>query len=183
VQLCSAISLARLGDARARATLLDFLAARLEIERSDDHRELRLDALERLADVGFSPEATTVLASLAWRLLPSAERDVARAVLAGFGDARALRALLDQLASRWAAQRQAGVSLARVGKVREATARLVALLDDGAVDPYSVVDALGSIGGREADAALEAVAREEHREDELRERARTLIRRRANPLG
>jgi HEAT repeat protein len=171
VALCAAMALARLGDERGRERIVAFLQGTLAIESSDDHVELRLQAIERLGELG-GPGAAEALAPLAWRLIGSVEREHARAALARLGDARAKEKVLAQLRAWSGVGRAMGLAMARAGRVREAVPDIVALARAGRVDPVAAVDALAAIGDEAAVRGLEEFSRGD---GEAREAARDAL--------
>lgn len=174
VALCAAMALAQLGDDRGSDKIVAFVRGQLAIEASEDLPDLRLLAIERLGDLGGSA-AVAALEGIAWRLLGSAERDVARAALARLGDLRAREKIVAQLSSWSAAQRQAAVAMARLGRVREAVPLLLSHARHRRVDPVAVVEALGSIADEGAVRALEQIVHDGTHDDETRHAARSML--------
>ncbi len=175
VVLSAAIALSSLDDDRGRDVVVKFISRELVLEKSDDESDLRVEAIQELGRLG-GEAARSVLEPLAWRMFPSLERDLARAALARMGDARACEKVLEMLGSRWAAQRQAAVSLAATGRVVAAVPALVEMLRAGGADAGSVVAALAVIPDARAREALVDYARE-GRDADAREAAREAVER------
>jgi HEAT repeat protein len=158
VALCAAMALGSLDDDRGREAIVKFVKRELLLESSDDQTDLRFEAIEQLGRLG-GESARAALEPIAWRLLPNVERDLARAALARMGDPRACETVVQMLGSRWAAQRQAAVSLAAKGRVTQAVPALVELLKTGGADASSVVAALAVMPDARAREVLEEYAR------------------------
>jgi HEAT repeat protein len=170
VALCAAMALARLDDERGRDVIVRFVKRESALEASDDENDLRAEAIEQLGRVG-GDAARAALEPIAWRMLPSVDRELARAALARMGDARACAMVVEKLGSRWAAQRQTGVALAMSGRVVQAVPILIELLRTGGADAASVVAALAVMPDARAKDALAEYAKSGKDED-AREAAR-----------
>ena len=176
VSLCAAMALARLGDERGRDQLVRFVRGELMIEASDDASDLRLQAIELLGELGGA-DARACLESVAWRMFPSVQREVARAALARLGDERAAGAIVAQLRSMSGERRLAAVQLARAGQVRQAVPALVEILRSKRVEATTVIDALESINDSDARAALRTYVDDGSGDAEALDVARTALER------
>jgi len=90
------------------------------------------------------------------------------------GDERACSKVVEMLGSRWAAQRQVGVSLAATGRVVQAVPALIELLRTGGADAATLVAALVAIPDARAKEALEEYAKS-GRDAEAREAAKEAV--------
>ncbi len=175
VVVTSAMALSRMGERDALPVLCEFVRGRRRVEGAD-LEALTAEAIELLGavegdDVRAAREA---LSAVAWRGIPSPERNVARAALARLGDPRACDELVEQLRSLLPGRREAAVRLVRIARLRGAEGALLSLLDGGGVEPAIVIDALGAVGSERSRAVLSRVART-HERSEIRDAARRAL--------
>jgi HEAT repeat protein len=175
VAVSAAMALARMGDDGVVPLLCDFVRGRRRVEGADTEA-LTAEALELLGAVtgDAAAPAREALAVVAWRVIPSPERNIARAALARLGDPRACDDLIEQLRSLLPGRREAAVKLVRVARLQGAEGALLSLLDDGGVEPAFVIDALGAVGGERTRNTLSRVART-HDKSEIRDAARRAL--------
>jgi HEAT repeat protein len=175
VVVTCAIALARMGETSSLSTLCDFVRSPRAVDGAD-REALVVEAIELLGGVTGDAVAAAreALSIVAWRVIPSPERNVARAALARLGDPRACEEILGQLRSLVPGRREAAVKLVRIARLRGAEGALLSLLEDGGVEMAFVLDALGVVGSERSKATLSRLARTDSRA-EIRDAARRAL--------
>ncbi len=175
VVVAASIAIARMGETDTLEALGEFIRSPRAVEGAD-REALVVEAIELLGAVEGAPvtKAREALSTVAWRVIPSPERNAARAALARLGDPRACDEILAQLRSLIPGRREAAVQLVRLARLKGAEGALLSLLEDGGVEVAFVIDALGAVGGDRARNALSRVARTDSR-SEVRDAARRAL--------
>jgi HEAT repeat protein len=175
VAFACSVALVRAGELHAAVDLCAYVRGERAIA-GDDREAMLSEAMELLGSISGEHEhaCREALARVAWRVIPSPERAVARAALARLGDARAAEELIEQLRSLLPGRREAAVRLVHVARLRGAEGTLLSLLDDGGVEPAIVIDALAAVGTERSETTLSRVARTHERSD-LRDAARRAL--------
>ncbi len=182
VKVAAAIACARMGERDAVPVLCEFVRGLRQVEGGDLDAYLH-ESLELLGAVSPDdvPMARETLSSVAWRVIPSPARSVARASLARLGDERACNEIVEQLHSLLPGRREAAVKLVRVARLTAAEGTLLDLLDGGSVEATIVLDALSVVGTSRSRTALSRLARTHDRSDVRDAARRALARIEATP--
>lgn len=169
------IALARMGETDTLRALCDFVRSPRAVDGAD-REALVVEAIDLLGAVTGEAvrDAREALSVVAWRVIPSPERNVARAALARLGDPRACDEILGQLRSLIPGRREAAVRLVRVARLKGAEGALLSMIDDGGVELPIVLDALGVVGSERSKATLSRLARTDAR-SEIRDAARRAL--------
>lgn len=171
----SAFALARAGEERGLAVLLDLFASDPTGARFDDDHSL-FEAIDLLGGArGDSAlKAVEWLRRNAARVLPTEMRSLSRAAMVRHGE-RAhvdeIRALLD---SALPSRRSAGVRMAHIARLTELSDAIATLFEAQRVDAMTALKALGALGDERSKCALDKVARTNARSD-LRTAAREAL--------
>ncbi len=146
VRVASAVVLAPTGDAGARAVLVDVALGALRTRDREDEAA----AIELCGELGLVA-ARPGLERRAFGGLLGLRRDAlawhARVALARMGHERACREILRELGDRDRDVCALAVAAAGRGRVVAARDRLLALRDDGRIDPSAVDEALAALAG------------------------------------
>lgn len=163
-QRVAVFALARVGDARGLAALIELVASSPDETMFDEDHSL-FDAIDMLggAQGALAPKAVEALRRHALRMLPTERRAFARAALVRHGDPGYSEEITELLGSALGSRRNLGVRMAHLARLSAASETIAAAMANERVDALPALAALGAIGDETARAALDRVARTDAR--------------------